>query len=372
MTSTLESINVNILQKIDCIINILVELINYEVDENEDSQITNYINSVQNLNQSYIQSTISIILEYHKLSISDDLIDNRTGDLARNQKNLYIKFIKAFKSINISNELLKIFNFCRRIEKKYKIKNQTILDNIKTYEYSVIEETYEDVKNDHCKTCNILYYIDEENSEFICKSCGMSEKMYGEVFEDEQFFYQEGSRTKHGKYDPTKHCKFWIDRIQAKEPNNIPEIIINKLKNCIRRDRIYADNITCEIIRGYLKELKISAFNDHVPLICRLITGIYPPSFTDQELTLIYMHFSNVIQIFNRIKPTKKSNCPYHPFFIYKIVEQILNKPYDQKRKKQILSCIHLQASETLIENDKTWFAIIEYIPEFSKITTCR
>ena len=57
-------------------------------------------------------------------------------------------------------------------------------------------------------------------------------------------------------------------------------------------------------------------------------------------------------------------------FFIYKIVEQILNKPEHEKRKKEILSCIHLQSNDTLIENDNTWFLICDYIPEFTKITT--
>jgi hypothetical protein len=130
------------------------------------------------------------------------------------------------------------------------------------------------------------------------------------------------------------------------------------------------DRINCEVVRSYLKQLKVTHYNNHIPLIRKIITGQEPPQFTDHELRLLYMYFSKVIQIFNQIKGTTKSNCPYHPYFIYKIVEQLLKEPRDKSRKREILSCIHLQSRETLIENDKTWFLICDHIPQFTKLAT--
>ena len=68
----------------------------------------------------------------------------------------------------------------------------------------------------------------------------------------------------------------------------------------------------------------------------------------------------NPQKIYNRIKPDNKPNCPYHPYFIYKIIEQLLKDPSDQRRCSEILQSIHLQSRDTLIDNDNIWKPICE------------
>ena len=82
------------------------------------------------------------------------------------------------------------------------------------------------------------------------------------------------------------------------------------------------------------------------------------------------MYFNLVMQIFNKTKADDISNSPYHPFFVYKIIEQILKKPEEYNRKRNILSCIHLQAPNTLINHDLIWAPICAQIPEFAYIPT--
>jgi hypothetical protein len=215
--------------------------------------------------------------------------------------------------------------------------------------------------------------IDAITSTLICKRCGMTKKLYGTVFEDEQFYYQEGQRTKHGTYDPSKHCRFWVERIQARETTEIPEKVIISIKKCINRDKIKNINhINCTQIRRYLRQTHNSKYNEHVPLIRKLITGIMPPQLTDYEMQLIHIYFDKVIHIFDEIKPPQKTNCPYHPYFIYKIIEQIIKKDSDRLRKSQILACIHLQSRDTLINNDHIFKPICARIPEFKYIPTDR
>ena len=72
--------------------------------------------------------------------------------------------------------------------------------------------------------------IDSYLSAMVCEKCGMINEMLGTVFEDDQFYYQEGNRSKHGTYDPSKHCKFWVERIQARENTEIPSEIIEIIK----------------------------------------------------------------------------------------------------------------------------------------------
>jgi len=150
----------------------------------------------------------------------------------------------------------------------------------------------------------------------------------------------------------------------------IPNEIINGIKKCIKRDKIWIENLTCETIRSYLKQLKETSYNNHIPLIKKIITGVEPAQLTEHETQLVYMYFGIVIQIFGKIKGDEKANCPYHPFFIYKIIEQVLKGGKNEKRKSNILQSIHLQSRDTLIENDRLWFSICDLIPEFTKKAT--
>jgi hypothetical protein len=358
MSSTLENINNNINLRIESVSSILNIYNGYKIDEADELLMNICSQNLNEIKENYVTVTISTIKDFYTAT------DEPTKRDAHN------RFIKAFHAVDTIGKLKKIYNFCVRMRKIYEFSDECLPELFRSYEYAVIDESFEDNGSEICPICKITYEIEEKTSEFTCKNCGHIEKMYGVVFEDEQFFYQEGQRTKHGKYDPIKHAKFWTDRIQAKESTDIPETVINSIKRCIRRDRLWIDRISCEVIRGYLKQLKITHYNNHIPLIRKIITGREPPQFTDHELRLLYMYFSKVIQIFNQKKGTDKSNCPYHPYFIYKIVEQLLKSRSNFNRKTEILSCIHLQSRETLIENDKMWFLICDHIPEFTKLAT--
>jgi hypothetical protein len=358
MSSTLDSINNKIILRFNKLDEILSTYLSYKIDENDELLINKNKEELIELQNNYIANTINIIKEYYQL-----LDYNK-------KKELHNKYVMTFHSLNITGRLKRIYNFCVKLRKKYELENVSINDMFREYDYLFIDESYDDKGAKSCPKCKIPYEIEEKSCEFICRPCGVIQKMDGVVFEDEQFFYQEGQRTKHGKYDTFKHAKLWTDRIQAKENTEIPEECINQIKRCVRQDNIWIDRISCELIRTYLKRLKLTQYNNHVPLIRRIITGKEPPQFSDKEINLLYMYFSMIIHVFNKIK--EKPNCPYHPYFIYKIIEQILPETTNKEklRKKEILSCIHLQSRETLIENDKMWFSICDHIPDFNKKAT--
>lgn len=358
MSSTIDNINTNITDKINAVIEILKAYSQYDLDGKDNTQLEQFSAQAEELLSAYEFGSIDILKDYYQ-----------TSEKPRKQE-LYVRFMKFIGTENVVGKLKKYYQFCKKLQKHYNVE-EAVVDHFSLYDHSVIDTTYNDRITNECPKCKKPFVIEAKTSESICNGCGMSEKMYGVVFEDEQFFYQEGSRTKHGKYDPTKHCKFWVDRIQAKENTEIDEeSIIVPIKRCIRRDGIWLERVTYKMIRKYLKEIDKTEYNNHVPLIRKIITGQEPAQLTDYELKLLIMYFSRVIQIFSKTRPNHKSNCPYHPFFIYKIIEQILKKPEDKTRRKDILSAIHLQSRDTLIENDNIWKPICHYIPEFTYIPT--
>ncbi len=355
MSSTIDSLNANILTKIQWLGEVLEVFNGYELEAIHEKQVTNSINYLNDTKNTYEFGSIEILKNYYISSCNEE------------KKKNYMLFTEFIITENIIGKLKNVFLICKKINKYYNFNNKDCDNKINGYEYLCVDVEISHTKYIMC-SCGNKQFIESKTSEFICH-CGKIEKLYGVVFEDEQFFYQEGQRTKHGKYEPTKHCKYWVDRIQAKESSDITEII-DKIKSKIKRDNVYLENVSCQIIRNYLKELKKTKYNDNVPLIRKVITGIEPPQLTEHELKLIYFYFRRVIHIFNKIKPDDKNNSPYHPFFIYKIIENILKNKKDKKRKLEILECIHLQSRDTLISHDTIWESICKQLDDFTYTPT--
>ncbi len=209
-----------------------------------------------------------------------------------------------------------------------------------------------------------------DTSEVVCNKCGNTEKLHGAVFEDIQLYCQEGQRSKHGCYDPSRHCRFWVQRIQARERVDIPQECINKVTNCINRDGFDVDRfIRCSRIRLYLKETRFTEYNNHTPLIRSLITRISPPQLTKKECRILYNIFNKCVDAYETTKPANRPNTIYYPYIIYKILDSILPKNH---RKKEILECVHLQNRTTLISHDNDWKKICSHVREIKYKPTDR
>jgi len=356
--ATIDNINTNIISKIGELKKITSIYAKYSLDEKDNSAIESFQSDLDDILTTYELGSIEILREYYDMTT-----------VFERKQDLYAKYMTFLSTENIQGRIKRIYNYCVKL-KKYEVDEPELYEAFRNFEYTNIDTHYQDEVSKICGKCKIAFVIESKTSELVCNRCGQSEKLWGTVFEDEQFFYQEGQRTKHGKYDPAKHCRFWIDRIQAKESADRIDEVVDQIKMCMKRDQIWLERLNYEMVRKYLKEIGKTCFNEHIPLIRKIITKKEPAQLTDHELKLINMYFCRVVQIYNRTKPDGKPNFPYHPFFIYKIIEQILKKPEDARRKADILSTIHLQSRNTLIVNDILWKDILKYIPEFEYIST--
>lgn len=383
MSSTIESTNNSILMKLQSLKKLIAEfesrgilvapdMKQYMLEIDEDYEL----GSINLLSDYY-----SVVAKYKGEGVGD--AEKKQYDVERDRCfNSYQSFIRKE---NFTGRMDRVFKKAKHYMKKHNIgvedcytsnkkaqPDSGIFDLIKQYENSSVSKSIKEVSYESCEKCGKKMTIVSNTSELVCEMCGITQALSGTVFEDDQFYYQEGQRTKHGNYDPTKHCRIWVERIQARETTDIPPSVLDKLKKCIARDRIRdIKRISCAQIRKHLQQTRNSKYNEHIPLIRKLLTGIVPPQLTDHELQLVNIYFDKVIRIFDEVKPAGKTNCPYHPYFIYKIIEQIL-KPKDSERKKEILSCIHLQSFQTLCANDVIWAPICARIPEFTYVPTDR
>ncbi len=264
----------------------------------------------------FVKSYLSIYeKEIHKYIIDSDNLNFEKIKLLENAHNQLHKHINNFNKIKLSYEL-------------------------------------DEINYDICE-CSNRMIVQPNTSELICIKCGAVQMLLGSVIEDIHFFSQEGNRYRHGSYDPSRHCKFWIERIQAKENTYINPDSIAKIEKCIKRDKITnLKNISIKQFRLYLKQTNLSRLNDHIPLIKKIITGYIPPQLTYGELHTLFNYFDKATKTYEIIKPSGKKNSLYYPFLIYKILELIIS---DIEKREGLLNCIHLQSYETLIDNDKIW-----------------
>jgi hypothetical protein len=205
-----------------------------------------------------------------------------------------------------------------------------------------------------CAACDTLMEINAELSELQC-ACGLTSKIIGMVFRDEQFYPQEGQKTKHGGYDPSRHFKFWIDRIQGIENKEFPPGDLSRIEHVITRDMIDRITLNIHMMRGILKELQLTKYNDHAVLLVVMFGGIPPPRLSIDENKKMSILFRKVMSAYEQ--SIYSGNKPYYPYFIYKIIESIFQ--YNNE-KMQLLNYIHLQSRDTVIKNDKIYEKICE------------
>jgi hypothetical protein len=363
MTSTIDTTNTNILKKLNCLKKIYSYL---EKNIVNTDILNNTYYEIENLFNNYSLDSAIILSEYFSLS----------GTCSSKEKEIYNKLYQRFiKSNNIASRLDIIYNNLNQTYKKHISKNESKLikegnalfseyTKIKIHDY--IEEVKVSSLCDNCNEIMVVINIGEQS----CSKCGICKDTVITVIDDD--ISNENKNIKYGSYDPSKHCRYWLDRIQGREIFDMTELenIVEFIKEQLVKDRIKnMDYITYNLIRNYLHKNNYSSYNEHIPLIRKLITGVPPPQLTEIELQKINIYFIRVIKLYNSVKPSTKINCPYHPYIIYKILEQIL---LNGNRKSAILKCIHLQSNQTLIQNDKLWKKICTFIPEFTYTPTDR
>ena len=296
MSSTIESTNNNILTKIQALKKLIILFKEKEIP------IANRIQEQMFLiEEEYELGSINILSDYF-LTIRKHQTNPDYGELGKkkfdSEKEMYFNNYQSF--IRKENFTCKMDRVFKKIKKHIKIQGidqslnsknvspeqvqleSDIFELTKLYENSSVNKNIKEISYELCDKCFNKMMVVPNNSELICENCGIVKNLYGTVFEDDQFYYQEGQRTKHGNYDPTKHCRIWVERIQARETTDIPPKVIERIKKYIIRDRVRdVKRISCSQIRKYLQQTHNSKYNEHIPLIRKLITGVVPPQLTD-------------------------------------------------------------------------------------------
>lgn len=223
-----------------------------------------------------------------------------------------------------------------------------------------------------CQQCHIVMKLMPDESCYVCEECKQIYQIVGSVFEEAQFYSQDGQRAKNGQFNPSSHFNTWLDHVLALEPRSELSKRDDKDDDCgsktleeIRREakrrRLHLPKISPDEVRQILQHLGRTELNKNTALIISEISGRPPPKLSEPLRNRGVLLFEQINQA--RIQVTERANRPYYPYYIYKIYDHLLEKDDPQR---EMLWFIHLPKEGTLKSNDKEWKKICDLIEELT------
>lgn len=331
-------------RKVDANISALKNLyIDIIVDELQTIE-SNYNLAIIGVLSSYyggVENEEVVTREYYRIITSENFTASINGSIN-----------KTINIINILNGALKCNLLTKPVTNEMSYKLGDICKSIEYGRAISVNAALEKKNYEVCK-CGSRMTVIPEFSKLKCPSCGKIKDIIGTVFRDDQFYPQEGQKTKHGGYDTSRHYRFHIDRLQALENKTFDDADLENIEYVLKRDCYDRKRLTCEQIRDILKDPKVDAtgLNDHAPLLVKILGGVPPPQLNFQENKIASIRFNKSMRLYDIVIP-KGGNKPYYPYFIFKILEYQLR---DNPEKLRLLDYVHLQSRETVIKNDKTY-----------------
>jgi hypothetical protein len=219
-----------------------------------------------------------------------------------------------------------------------------------------IDESFLDVNafltpTDICQACykGELIPMDDEGV-LICNNCCRNVQY---LIENEKPSYKEPPKEVcFYAYKKINHFKEILAQFQGKETTQIPAVVIENLKQQIKKERVDTNKLTYYETKALLKKLGFNKYYEHINYIKDKL-GIKPPIIT-QELEETLCNFFIEIQYpYAKHCPDYRVNFLHYYYVLYKLFELLGETHY-------LVDIPMLKDREKLIEQDTIWKNICE------------
>jgi hypothetical protein len=162
-------------------------------------------------------------------------------------------------------------------------------------------------------------------------------------------------------YIRLNHFKEILSQFQAKETTQIPNDVIQLIKNRIKKERIDDfSTINYGKMRDILKKLGLNKYFEHIQYI-NSILGIKPPIMNEQLIETLCVLFIEIQQPWAKHCPANRSNFFNYAYTLYQLCVLL-----DQNQYLPYISL--LKDRDKQIEQDMTWKLVCndlrwEFIP---------
>ena len=231
----------------------------------------------------------------HRLEINDNIqeITTRIKQLKRKRRDYYLNnsqyifdYFEDKKEVSMNNNKTKLLNSFFNIDStngtnKQNENKEHLLNYLSNLDESFIDTNKYIYNNDVCQVCHggELIPIEHEGI-MVCNHC---HKHVQYLVENEKPSYKEPPKEAcFYAYKRINHFREILAQFQAKETTQIPEEVLENIKNQIRKERITLSQLNNKKAKEILKKLGYNKFYEHIPFIKDKL-GIKPPVMT-QEL----------------------------------------------------------------------------------------
>jgi hypothetical protein len=235
--------------------------------------------------------------------------------------------------------------------------------NIQKY-LSNVDESFLDMNNfvfqtDICKICEKGELIPVEHEGLIvCNVCSYNTKYL--VDNDKPIYKEPPKEVCFYVYKRINHFREILAQFQAKETTQIPDEVMENIKQQIKKERIKLTQITNKKAKDILKKLGYNKYYEHIPFIKDKL-GIKPPIMTPQLEERLCNMFIDIQGPYAKYCPEDRVNFLNYYYTVYKLCELL-----DQKKFLPFFPM--LKDREKRIEQDEIWKNICkdldwEFIP---------
>jgi len=336
-------------------------------NENADESTTN--------SNENIEATEKITIE-QKMDMQDRINEiNETIKLTKAKKRDYFldnaKFIfdyfenkKNISKGNVSNSKSKEIDKFFKIKNPEISKNETKTNNIVQQYLSNIDDSFLDVNafispSDICQYCYTGELIPlEDEGVLICNACSRNVPY---LIENEKPSYKEPPKEVcFYAYKRINHFKEIIAQFQGKETTQIPEEVIENIKQQIKKERIDLSQISNQKTKEILKKLGYNKFYEHIPFIKDKL-GIKPPVMSPELEDTLFNLFMELQAPYSKFCPDDRVNFLNYYYTAYKLCELLGETQY-------LSHFPMLKDREKRIDQDTIWKKICaeldwEFIP---------
>lgn len=217
------------------------------------------------------------------------------------------------------------------------------------------EKRANDSHSDEVCVCGAKCVFDSRESVLVCEVCGISKPhTYSST---RNLSYTEEinmNAVSSYSYKRLNHLSEWLSTLQAKQNTDIPEAVIEAVKNEFKKQRtLTRGEIKPGKVRAFLKKLGLSKYYEHTALITNMLNGVPPPQLPAELEAKIKTLFLQIQAPFQKHCPPSRKNFLSYSFCLNKLVTLLGYEEY-------VIYFPLLKSTEKLWACEKIWKAICQ------------
>lgn len=279
-----------------------------------------------------------------------------------NSKYLFEYFESKQNIDKNNNPKKKINNFFKIIDEEeqtpVETMNKCIQDYIEKNSFDNINLNHYSYNKTLCQSCNNGELIKVNHDGIII--CNYCFKNYKYLVDNDKPSYKEPPKEiSFYAYKRINHFREILSQFQAKESTDIPQEIIERIANQVKKERITSEQLTNKKTKEILKKLGYNKYYEHIPFIKDKL-GIKPPVMTPQLEDRLCNLFMDIQIPYAKYCPNDRVNFLNYYYTLYKLCELL--------GERQYLEHFPMLKDQKKVEQDEIWKKICldlnwDYIP---------